>query len=408
MFIFIFKTLYNVSRISIRINLFDFQGGFMKNAFSLTKIDKYYYYYTYDGPDRLRYSTGCKSKQKAQAHCAVLEREGKLIPYKQTKPITFKEFSEPFWIWGKCPIVTDKIDRGYRFSQTLCKNNRGAMNKNIVPYFGSTLITEITHAQINKWLLSLRKPRAIDGKDQRILAPGTANKMFRILKEMLQEAVRMGMLDHNPATNVKLLHDAQNRRDAFTFEEAKKLLSNKEDWKNDIAWLGNYVSAFTGMRLSEIRALTRDDLAPGKIVVTHSYDVTIGIKLTKSDKIREIPIPDDIYQHLYRLSPMKGFIFSLTGGLVPVNPDYLREKLYAQIYKIGINEVERKRRNLTFHSWRHFFNTRLVASGVQGEITRAIVGHENEKMTARYLHLSVNDLEIVSEVQRQIAKVINT
>lgn len=224
---------------------------------------------------------------------------------------------------------------------------------------------------------------------------------------MLQEAVRMGMLTQNPAANVKLLHDDQNRRDAFTFDGAKKLLASRKNWKNDMAWLGNYAAAFTRLRLSEIRALTRDDLSPSKIVVTHSYDITIGIKLTKSDKIREIPIPDDIYHNLYRLSPMNGYIFSLTGGESPVNPEYLRNALYVQLEKIGIDEDVRKKRNLTFHSWRHFFNTRLVAGGVQGEITRAVVGHEDEKMTSRYLHLSVSDLEVVSNVQKAIGKVIN-
>ncbi len=56
-------------------------------------------------------------------------------------------------------------------------------------------------------------------------------------------------------------------------------------------------------------------------------------------------------------------------------------------------------RILLFHSFRHFFNSQLVAAGVQGEFVRAVIGHESEKMTERYLHLSPDQMNVVRNVQ---------
>lgn len=109
-----------------------------------------------------------------------------------------------------------------------------------------------------------------------------------------------------------------------------------------------------------------------------------------------------------RFAPISdtGFIFSITGGETPVAPDFMLDALYKRIHAIGIPEEARKNRNLTFHSWRHFFNTRLIASGVQGEITRAIIGHDSEKMTEHYLHLRTGDMEAVMAVQNEIKRVV--
>ncbi len=42
----------------------------------------------------------------------------------------------------------------------------------------------------------------------------------------------------------------------------------------------------------------------------------------------------------------------------------------------------------------------------QGEITRAIIGHESEEMTEHYLHLRTGDMEAVMAVQSEIKRVV--
>lgn len=79
------------------------------------------------------------------------------------------------------------------------------------------------------------------------------------------------------------------------------------------------------------------------------------------------------------------------------------DNLYARMESLGI---QYKTRRLCFHSWRHFFNTRLIASGVQGEITRAVVGHQSADMTDQYLHLRRSDMEVVARVQDELLAVV--
>ncbi|MBR2282338.1 MAG: tyrosine-type recombinase/integrase [Spirochaetales bacterium] len=66
------------------------------------------------------------------------------------------------------------------------------------------------------------------------------------------------------------------------------------------------------------------------------------------------------------------------------------------------NGIDWREEGLSFHSFRHFFNTRLVANGVNGELVRATVGHESSDMTKHYLHLVPSDLNRVMDVARQI------
>jgi integrase len=332
----------------------------------------------------------------------ALLKEDALIPGRSNK-LTFGEFAEPFWIWDRCPIVTDKILRGYKFSQTLCRNNLHSMRKNILPTFGDYLLTDITPDMVNRWLLSLIRVRIIKDKKYPPLANSTANKMLRILKDMLDVAVKRELIPSNPAKSVHKLADNYRKRGTFTVEEAKRILENKDVWDNPLAWLGSYLSAMTGMRQGEIRALVKEDVKDSYLVITHSYDRTVGTKSTKADKERQIPIPGKLRDELLRWAPEKGFIFSVDNGVSPVSPDSLLDGLYARLEDLGIDH---EKRNLCFHSWRHFFNTRLIASGVQGEITRAIVGHESEDMTERYLHLTASDMEVVARVQNELVKVV--
>lgn len=375
----------------------------MRKPYTLTKVNNIWYYLTYDmNGKRRRFSTGQITKSAAHAHCMDLLRNDALIP-NQIKKMTFLDFSEPFWIWETCPIVTDKIERGYRYSQTLCRNNRGSMEKNIIPTFGKYYLSDITPDMVNRWLLGLRHPRKVRGKVYKPLANSTANKMHNMLKDMLEIALRRNLITSNPATGVHKLADNYKVRGCYTVQQARLILSDKDEWNSPLAWLGSYTAALTGMRMGEIRALKREDIKDDHIVIQHSIDRTIGIKSTKTAKTRHVPIPSVLRNELLFWAPENGFIFSLDGGTTPVNPDYLLENLYRRMEDL---EIDYKTKRLTFHSWRHFFNTRLIASGVQGEITRAVVGHESEDMTERYLHLTAGDMHVVSKVQEELVRVV--
>ncbi len=69
------------------------------------------------------------------------------------------------------------------------------------------------------------------------------------------------------------------------------------------------------------------------------------------------------------------------------------------LHKIGINEEERRKRNITFHSWRHFFNTLCRVNNISDSKLQRITGHKTDKMTEHYTHYSKNDFKDILAVQ---------
>jgi integrase len=53
---------------------------------------------------------------------------------------------------------------------------------------------------------------------------------------------------------------------------------------------------------------------------------------------------------------------------------------------------------MTFHTWRHFFNTMLRTSGITDAKVQAIVGHTNLKMTDHSTQFNVTEFTDVKNV----------
>jgi hypothetical protein len=69
--------------------------------------------------------------------------------------------------------------------------------------------------------------------------------------------------------------------------------------------------------------------------------------------------------------------------------------------KIGINNDDRKLRNISFHSYRHGVNTNLLQANIPPETVRLISGHSGTQMTAHYAHLQLPNIsKIQSEGNR--------
>lgn len=371
----------------------------LQTHFTLTRAQNgIWYYYAYDENNRrYRRSTGKTNKREAEKEVMRRINAGVFLEtidnHSKLKNMTFAEFAEPFWIYDSCPIIRDKIARGGHYSPDLAAANRGSMFKHIIPYFGDMYLNQITRKTVDAWILNLPRKQGISAS--------TANKMLAMLKQMLRVAVYDGLLLASPAESVKPLIENGKARGAFTQEEVRKLFSIK--WDSDMAYTACFLSAFTGMRLGEIRALKLSHVHDDYILVDSSWADIAGLKTTKSGKARIVPITKRIYSMLQNQAKGKvddDFIFTFTGKK-PVEDRYLTKPFKKAMGNAGINAEER---NLTFHSFRHFFNTQLVASGTSGEIIRNVIGHESEEMTDRYLHLGSDELSAVRSIQLDLTR----
>jgi integrase len=76
--------------------------------------------------------------------------------------------------------------------------------------------------------------------------------------------------------------------------------------------------------------------------------------------------------------------------------------LYRALAEIGIDDAERRRRHLSFHSWRHWLNSQLIEAHVPPEKIRMLTGHSSSEMTLLYYHAQVDAMADVRDVQTRM------
>jgi len=359
-----------------------------------------FYYVVYDEQgQRKKFSTGCTTKSQALAYTMELYKSGSLIPEKKELPaaLTFGECARGWWT-PDCEYVRAEALRGRKLTEQYINTNKRLMDLYILPTFKSSVLAEITSARIETWQRYLIEKKK--------LSPKSANNILSIFSVILEEARRQGHLQANPAREVRSLANNSKQRGILSFEEARDLLTNLSYWDNPVAYTASLLAACTGMRSGEIRALRPCDLRDGYIHVEHSVDLKGALKCTKTGDTRDLPLPRSLMEALGNLAMhagKQGRIFSVAG--VPMGSYAIRDSLYRALAAKGIKEEEREKRNITFHSWRHFLNSQLLANGVNEAKTRKITGHSTAAMTEHYAHFLVDDFADVLKITNGIVEV---
>lgn len=358
----------------------------------MRRSNGYFYYWTYDKYGRRIYrSTGKRIRARAMEVAIERWRAGTLID--QSRPVwhSFGEYAEHFWDWETCPIIQDRIRRGGHYSKALARSYAQLTDKHITAYFKDKPIEAITPRMVSDWLVRLPDDHHISNK--------SCNNVLTAFRQILDAAVADGIIDRNPAKAVKPLIKDGTRRGCYTTDQVKAIF--KDMWEDRHVYTMCRLAAFTGMRLGEVQALTRGQIRNGYIEVDASWAKREGRKTTKSGYGRIVPI-DQRMQELLRaiMPPSDGDLLFTLDGSNPMSGNTVRKRLCARMDKL---KIDHRNLGLSFHSFRHFFNTRLVAAGVDGEQIRAVVGHESEAMTEHYLHLTAEDMECIRAVQRGIA-----
>lgn len=344
-----------------------------------------YYYWVYDENGIRKYrSTGERTKAKALEYVMKRRDEG-LLGERDARTITLNEFCADMFIEGKCPIEKEAAARGKSFSGNTRRNRRISLTKHILPYLGRATVSTLSVAQINDWLVALPE------RDK--ISRSTANQCMDALTKVLDHAVRIRLIQKNPCRDVESLGDDSERYPAFTLEEVKAVIGKPEDWKNGIYRLMCITASMTGMRLGEVLALMPANVHRDRIDVQWSMSPTDGLKRTKTNKPRTVPIAEQLYRMLAREFPHRedGFIFSVNGEK-PYSPSSVAVALKNRCEKLGI-------KGKTFHSFRAFVDTQMMANNINETVVRAMIGHSSPEMTEHYMHLDSGEFRLVRNVQ---------
>jgi len=259
----------------------------------------------------------------------------------------------------------------------------------VLPIFGRRPLRSITTGDLQRFV-DQRAHRVVryvaDAKGKKVgmaAKPATTNRELMFLSGALREALRRGYVEKNAATGIRQLPEHNNKLRWLTPQEEERLLGYAPDFLKPIV----LTALHTGMRLGEILGLKWADV--------DFEQKLVRVSQSKNHKIRYIPMN----------RPFVGLMESVphyTGTEGPSPYVFTNPKTGLRYIDIGhrFGRVSRKAglQDVTFHTLRHTFASRLAQAGVPLNTIRELLGHGTMVMTMRYAHLAPNNLREAVEM----------
>ncbi|MCK9169327.1 MAG: tyrosine-type recombinase/integrase [Treponema sp.] len=355
------------------------------------KHSPYWYYLAYS-PDDIRtcgHSTGCTSKTAARNYCDDLLKRGLLY---NGINLTFEQYAYG-WFDDGSAWMQDRLACGTpdhpALSPAYIMKLQSDLRLYLLPYFAGKKLQNIKPSDVKHfrtWCIQEKK-----------LAFKTINNTVSTFRIITDTALADNVIMFDPLRGIRPLVDVSKTRDAFTLKEAQKIFS--AEWKSKETKLVNFTAALTGMRISEILGIRKENLHKTYIDLSDQFHLG-RLSPLKTKEARKIPIPQELYEQLLPLCS-KGFAFHEND---PQRP-YIH--LRYVLTDIGM-ESAREKRHLCFHSWRHFFNTYLLAENVPPVKVAAVLGHSTGagSMQERYTNWNPDMFPEVYAAQVKLIKLL--
>lgn len=219
------------------------------------------------------------------------------------------------------------------------------------------------------------------------LSASTVRLHSDIITGVFARAVRQGIIAVNPVSSVELDDSTSESKEPFTDDEVSTLIEKATGDLKTIIMLG----AYCGMRL--------DDAAKAQWsgvdfdAMTYSFVPKKGIRKNKQKLV--VPLHPRLAEHLTAIAGdtcgaiCPGFVGMKTGGNNGLSSRFGRFMEQCGISRSSSTRTEGRGRSVSsksFHSFRHFFNSQLLAMGVDESIRMALSGHTTKLISRRYSH----------------------
>jgi integrase len=276
----------------------------------------------------------------------------------------------------------------------------GLLRLHLLPALGDTPLRDLRPGTIRTWhagLLKGAKPGA-----------STAAKAYRLLRSILATAVEDDLLPKNPCAIKGAGVERPKERPIATIEQVYALADAIEPRYRALV----LTATFTGLRLGELRALTRRhlDLLHATVHVVEQMqelshgELIVGPPKSEAGK-RTVAIPPalipELEAHLGRWAAPgpDGLVFCGTREQ-PIR----RASLYAAwrraVRTVGLDE-------LRFHDLRHTGNTLAAATGASTKELMTRMGHASPRAALIYQHATEErDKAIAEALSDQISRAV--
>ncbi|MDR0832768.1 MAG: site-specific integrase [Candidatus Symbiothrix sp.] len=224
---------------------------------------------------------------------------------------------------------------------------------------------------------------------QKGLLPSTVHKYFRHLSKYINLAIDKGYISlvENPFRKFKL-PSYVSKCEYLTPEELtafENIRLNPQQYRLQVSLDMFLFACYTGLRFSDIRALTKD-----KLRVMNGYLWLDLIMIKTSEQIR-IPV-----SFLFGKKPVR-----ILRCYTSADSNLIFEGLSNTLVNRSLKELAIiagvKKKRLSFHASRHTFATSLLGRGVSITTVQKLLGHKDLKTTQIYT--KVIDTTIIKELR---------
>lgn len=237
--------------------------------------------------------------------------------------------------------------------------NQAYLRNQIMPWFRGRPVTDITRAEVRRWIGTLSA------------TPAAANRSLPILSVIMRQAEVYGYRTKNSNPCLKIRRYPQARRERFlTSAEMRRLGEALADAlsKAPLAVAIIRLLCLTGCRQSEIRTLRWDDYREGHLFLRDGKTGPRTVWLCCAAR-----------SLLNGLARTAGFVFPATDRQGPMST----ETLYGSWRRI---RREAGLTGLRLHDLRHTYASFALRSGESVVMIGQLLGHRDPDTTLRYVH----------------------
>jgi integrase len=275
---------------------------------------------------------------------------------------------------------------------------RSALDKRIIPHFGSRLMMDITTEEVQGFLQGLAPER-----------PRSFRNMLGILKMLWNCARRWEYVEKDILWGIRVPRQELAHQACFTLEQVRAILHEaREPYKTMF-----HIAAETGIRAGELMGVRRKDVDLDKMSIRIVQTVWEGrLQIAKTERAsRTIAISESLAEHLreYLASNWTrntlGLLFATrngnpfdAGNVVQLHLHPIMEKLAISLSPCG------------FHAFRHTSASLMDGEGVPLRVRQGRLGHADPKTTIKiYTHILDNkaDREIANRLGEMFAEEIS-
>jgi integrase/recombinase XerD len=296
-----------------------------------------------------------------------------------TKDILMKEYKTPSGSESFYHFIEDIISKKKGLNSEHTIHTYNTLLGKLKKFRPAMTFHDITCDMVNDFQKFLKAKKTTNEPDAINNNPNTVSKTLKLLKVFINEAVRRKLLESSPFNSIKIKR-VEADREFLLPDELKKLM---ETYKGTIlpdlyrkTMRAFLFSCFTGLRISDVRALRMEDIQKDMLVITpvktENIMKSLRIPLTKPARMLiKDAAPNRIYGHIFDMETNQS----------------VNRKLKSILEGINI------KKRISFHCGRHTFATIFLLEGGKVQVLQKLLGHYSITETMKYVHIIPDDME---------------